>query len=155
MEVSRIGVLGHEIVEPTAGADSTAITEEGATPWIFSRRGLIAALGIAAAAATSVAPAHAQQDFPNVQTMAAGGFQGFEEYVGPVDFLAPAGTPQPVLDKLGQALQASVRNPATQEKLRALGAVVVGSTPEQYAKWLKEDQARWAKLVKDADVKAQ
>ena len=94
-------------------------------------------------------------DFPAVPTMAEAGFPGFEEYVGPVGFLAPAGTPEPVLAKLGAAIRASLAKPATQEKLRGLGAVVVASTPAEYRKWLKDDHDRWAKLIKDAGVKAE
>ena len=94
-------------------------------------------------------------DFPNVPTMAEAGFPGFEEYVGPVGFLAPAGTPEPVLAKLSAAIRASLARPATQDKLRALGAVVVGSTPAEYRAWLKQDHDRWAQLIKDANVKAE
>jgi tripartite-type tricarboxylate transporter receptor subunit TctC len=94
-------------------------------------------------------------DFPAVPTMAEAGFPGFEDYVGPVGFLAPAGTPAPVLAKLGGAIRASLAKPAMQEKLRGLGAVVVGSTPAEYADWLKQDHARWAQLIKDAGVKGE
>lgn len=93
-------------------------------------------------------------DFPNVPTMAEAGFPGFEEYVGPVGFLAPASTPQPVQDKLSSAIRASLAKPATQERLRALGAVVVGSTPAEYRSWLKQDHDRWAQLIKAANVTA-
>ena len=86
-------------------------------------------------------------------TLAEAGFPGFEAYVGPVGFLAPAGTPEPVLAKLGTAIRASLVKPAIQEKLRGLGAVVVASTPGEYRTWLKEDHDRWAKLIKDAGVK--
>jgi len=92
-------------------------------------------------------------DFPGVQTTAEAGFPGFEDYVGPVGFLAPAGTPEPVLGKLSNAIRASIAKPAVQEKLRALGAVVVGSTAAEYRSWLKQDHDRWAQLIKDANVK--
>jgi tripartite-type tricarboxylate transporter receptor subunit TctC len=88
-----------------------------------------------------------------VQTTAEAGFPGFEDYVGPVGFLAPAGTPEPVLGKLSNAIRASIAKPAVQEKLRALGAVVVGSTAAEYRSWLKQDHDRWAQLIKDANVK--
>ena len=91
-------------------------------------------------------------DFPGVATMAEGGFPGFEDYVGPVGFLAPAGTPEAVLGKLSAAMRASVAKPAIQDKLRALGAVVVGSTAAEYRSWLKQDYDRWAQLIKAAKV---
>lgn len=93
-------------------------------------------------------------DYPGVPTMAQSGFPGFEDYVGPVGFLAPAGTPQPVLDKLSTAIRASISKPATQERLRALGAVVVGSTPAEYQAWLKGDAERWGELIRTAKVRS-
>jgi len=94
-------------------------------------------------------------DYPGVPTMAEAGFPGFEDYVGPVGFLAPSGTPEPALSKLSTAIRASLAKPAVQEKLRALGGVVVASSPAEYRAWLRDDYSRWAKLIKDADVKAE
>ena len=94
-------------------------------------------------------------DYPGVPTMADAGFPGFEDYVGPVGFLAPAGTPEAALAKLSGAIRASLAKPATQERLRGLGAVVVGSSPAEYRAWLKGDHDRWAQLIKDAGVKAE
>ena len=94
-------------------------------------------------------------DFPGVPTMAEAGFPGFEEYIGPVGFLAPANTPAPVLSKLSNAIRATLAKPAIQEKLRGLGAVVVGSSPDEYRDWLRKDHERWAQLIKDAGVTAE
>ena len=94
-------------------------------------------------------------DFPNVPTMAEAGYPGFEDYVGPVGFMAPAGTPAAVIDKLSTAIRASLAKPATRERLRALGAVVVGSGPDEYRALLKQDRERWAQLIKTANVKAE
>ena len=94
-------------------------------------------------------------DYPSVPTMAESGFPGFEEYVGPVGFLAPAGTPPAALNRLNSAIQASLAKPATQDRLKGLGAVVVGLGPDDYRNWLKKDSERWAQLIKDAGVKAE
>lgn len=94
-------------------------------------------------------------DFPNVPTMAEAGFAGFEAYVGPVGFLAPAGTPAPVVQKLGTAIRAALTKPEVREKLRGLGAVVVGSSPEEYRDWLRGDAQRWAQLIKTAQIKSE
>ena len=94
-------------------------------------------------------------DFPGVPTMAEAGFPGFEDYIGPVGFLAPAGTPAPVVAKLSSAIRATLARPAIQDKLRGLGAVVVGSSPDEYRDWLKKDYERWAQLIKDAAVTAE
>ncbi len=94
-------------------------------------------------------------DFPAVPTMAEANFPGFEDYIGPVGFLAPAHTPAPVLNKLATAIRASLAKPAVQDKLRGLGAVVVGNSPDEYREWLKKDHDRWAQLIKEAGVKAE
>ena len=92
-------------------------------------------------------------DFPEVPTMAESGFPGFEAYVGPVGFLAPAGTPPTAVDKLSAAIRGALAQPAVRDRLRGLGGIVVGSTPGEYRDWLKGDAQRWAELIKTAKIK--
>lgn len=92
-------------------------------------------------------------DYPTVPTMAEAGFPGFEQYIGPVGFLAPAHTPEPVIAKLSNAIRAALAKPEVREKLRGLGAVVVGSTPAEYREWLKGDAQRWKQLITSANIK--
>ena len=101
----------------------------------------------------AVTTAKRDPDFPQVPTMAEAGFPGFEEYVGPVGFLAPAGTPPAILDKLDKTIGAALAKPALQARLRGLGAVVMHLGPTEYRDWLKQDNARWAKLIRDASIK--
>jgi len=103
----------------------------------------------------AVTTAKRYPDTPSVPTMAESGFPGFEEYVGPVGFVAPAGTPQVALDKLANAIRSTLTKPAIDQKLRQLGGIVVASTPADYRNWLKDDHARWAQLIKAANIKDQ
>lgn len=100
-----------------------------------------------------VTTAKRDPDYPDAPTMAEAGFPGFEAYVGPVGFLAPGGTPAPVVEKLSSAIRTALAKPDVRERLRGLGAVVVGSTPAEYREWLKGDAQRWGQLVKDANLK--
>jgi tripartite-type tricarboxylate transporter receptor subunit TctC len=59
-----------------------------------------------------------------------------------------AGTPRPVVDKLHAELAKIVNSPSMQEKLASDGAEPVGSTPEQFARFTREEMARWSKVVK-------
>ena len=101
----------------------------------------------------AVTTAKRHPDTPHVPTTAEAGFPGFEDYVGPVGFMAPAGTPAPVLDKLANAIRDAIKKPAIQQRLQQLGAVPVASTPQEYREWLKKDHARWSQLIKLAQIK--
>lgn len=94
-------------------------------------------------------------DYPDTPTMAEAGFPGFEAYVGPVGFLAPGGTPAPIVEKLGGAIRAALAKPEVRERLRGLGAEVVSSTPSEYRAWLRGDAQRWSQLVKAANLKGE
>jgi len=63
--------------------------------------------------------------------------------------VAPAGTPQPVVDKISGVIDAFEKEPATIEKFRALGAVPVGGPAERLAKHLKAEQARYGDVLKN------
>lgn len=93
-------------------------------------------------------------DFPGVPTMAESGFPGFEETAPWVGMLAPAGTPQPIVDILQREMTKSVAKPETQERLKALGAIVVANTPPQFRDFLVKDWDRWERVIKAAGVKA-
>lgn len=92
-------------------------------------------------------------DFPAVPTMAESGYPGFEEYSPGVGYLAPAGTPAAIINKLADAMRASLARPETRERMRALGANSVGSTPAEFAAWLQQDYERWARVIKAAGVR--
>jgi tripartite-type tricarboxylate transporter receptor subunit TctC len=94
-------------------------------------------------------------DFPTTPTMAELGYPGFEDYTPGIVFLAPAGTPQSIINKLSESIRASVSRPETREKLRGLGAVAAGLTPAETVTWMQMDYDRWARLIKAAGVKAE
>ena len=68
---------------------------------------------------------------------------------------APKGTPQPVLTRLNQALQAALKDPQFLEKQQGLGAVVVAdqrAQPEQHRQFVQSEIDRWTPVIKDAGV---
>jgi tripartite-type tricarboxylate transporter receptor subunit TctC len=70
---------------------------------------------------------------------------------------APAGTPKPIIDKLNKAVQAVLADPQTAETWRKVGIEVypkAGQTPAATDAYLKSEIARWAKVIKDNDIKA-
>ena len=87
-----------------------------------------------------------------VPTLAESGFPGFD-MVSWQALVAPANTPKPVIDKLNAEVVRVLRTPEMKEKMIGLGTEVVANTPEQFAQYLREETAKWSKIVKDAGIK--
>jgi len=68
---------------------------------------------------------------------------------------APAGTPKEIIAKLNSELSAILKSPEIQEKSAAVGAVIIGGTPEQFADYLKSEIAKFTRVVKEAKISAQ
>lgn len=95
-------------------------------------------------------------DYPGVPTMAQAGFPGFEQYTQGLGIVAPAKTPPAVVNRLNQAVRASLGKPETKDKFKELGAIVEGgSTPAEFQAFLQKDAERWARVIKAAGVKAE
>lgn len=103
----------------------------------------------------AVTTAARHPDYPDTPTTAEQGLKGFEEYTQGIGILAPAGTPADVVAKLNKALNESLKRPATAEKLRQLGAIVVGGAPEDFRNWLAKDAERWDRVIRAANVKVE
>ncbi len=88
---------------------------------------------------------------PDVPTMAESGFGSFEA-VAWFGMLAPAGTPQPIVDRLNKEIVAILNTPDIKEKLASLGATVVGDKPEEFGKFMSAEIAKWAPVVKRAQI---
>ena len=69
--------------------------------------------------------------------------------------VAPAGTPEPVIDKLNQALNAILREPAVKKQLAEQGVDVLGGTPQQYGEYIKSELGRWQGVVKQSGAKVE
>lgn len=89
---------------------------------------------------------------PEVPTVAESGVPGFEA-VSWGGVMAPAGTPKPVIDRLHDELIKILEMPDASETLQSLGAEIVGSTPEEFAAYLKSEIDKWSKVAREANVK--
>ena len=67
---------------------------------------------------------------------------------------APAGTPQPVIEKLNAAVVQALKTPELRDKLLALGDEAVGGSPEALAALVQSDLAKWPPIIREAGVKA-
>jgi tripartite-type tricarboxylate transporter receptor subunit TctC len=68
---------------------------------------------------------------------------------------APAGTPKELIAKLNSELNQILKLPDIQERSAAVGAVIIGGTPEQFGEYLKSEIAKFARVVKEAKISAQ
>lgn len=67
--------------------------------------------------------------------------------------VAAAGTPPAIVAKLHAATVEALKSPDVKEKLAAQGATLVGNTPEEFAAFIKSEIEKWAKVVKEANIK--
>ena len=90
---------------------------------------------------------------PEVGTVAEQGYPGFEtsQWYG---LNAPAGTPEPIIRRLAMEAAKAAKGPKVAEIFAADDAEGIGSTPAEYAAFIKKEQARWSKVVRTANIRA-
>jgi len=92
------------------------------------------------------------ETLPDLPTVAEAGVPGYEA-VGWFGLLAPAATPKEVVFKLNRDFVAVMANKDLRRRASDLGADLVGDTPDEFARFIRDDQAKWAKLMRDVGIK--
>jgi tripartite-type tricarboxylate transporter receptor subunit TctC len=106
--------------------------------------GAVRPLGVTAAVRSPV--------LPSVPTIAEAALRGYDIAVW-WGFLGPAGLPAAVTTKLATDCAEAVQVPSVRAKLLQLGAVPIGSTPEVFAKLVRDDYEKWGPIIKAAGIK--
>jgi tripartite-type tricarboxylate transporter receptor subunit TctC len=90
---------------------------------------------------------------PDVATVAEQGYAGFEtsQWYG---LNAPAKTPPAIIKRLADEAAKAAKSPGVLERFKADDAEAIGSTPEEYGKYIAAEQARWKEVIQKANVKA-
>ena len=109
------------------------------------RAGKMKALAVSTAQRSALAP--------DVPTVAEAGVPGYELAVW-FGVLAPAGTPRDIIGRLNTEIVKVLNSPDIKDRFAKQGVEVRTSTPEQFSEFLKSEVARWAKVIKDAGIKA-
>jgi tripartite-type tricarboxylate transporter receptor subunit TctC len=91
---------------------------------------------------------------PNTPTVQESGLKDYEVQ-GWYGLLAPAGTPNAEVSVLNKAVADTLADPEFAKTVEALGYIPSPSTPAGFMDYIKEEMARWSKVVKDADIKLQ
>jgi len=110
------------------------------------KAGRIRALAITSARRSALAP--------ELPTVAESGFPGFE-VVGWFGWLAPARTPAEIIVRLNREIVRILKLPEMQERLLALGADPVGSTPDAFAAFIRSEHDKWARVIRHAGMRAE
>lgn len=99
----------------------------------------------------AVGSADRSRVLPNVPTLSESGYKGFEtsQWYG---IIVPAGTPQPIIDKLQREIAKTLKSKEDSKKMLEDGAILVGDTPAQFSAFIKAEQIRWAKVIEKAKI---
>lgn len=160
------GTLSHlelELLKTTAGVDMAHIPYKGssnamtdllagnvnvffdsvASSMPFVKKGQLRALAV-------VSPTRLPMS-PDIPTFAEAGLPGFEARNW-FAIVAPAGTPKEIVQVLNAHIARAVASPDMIQKMAMQGAILEASSPEQLTALMKGDLAKWAKVVKAADI---
>ena len=162
---SNAVVLPMELFNAIAGIKTTHIPDKGSAPMLNDLIG--GQINLAMAAAVSALPhirtarlrALAVGDskrsviLPELPTMAEAGVPGYQAVIWS-GMLAPANTPDSIIERLYRETAALVLSAEFKERLVQLGSDAVGSTPGQWGQFIKLEIDKWEKIAKLAGVKA-
>jgi len=156
--------LSGEVFRLMTGADLTHVPYKGSAPAIQDVMGgqvpmsfetvTVALPQIKAGKVKAVAVTSARRSaqLPDVPTLAEAGVPGFDVSSWQALYL-PAGTPPAIVAKLNAEVQKIVAQPEVKARMESLGLEYAPNTPAQFTEFQKAEQARWAKVIKDGNVK--
>jgi tripartite-type tricarboxylate transporter receptor subunit TctC len=101
-----------------------------------------------------IASSHRSKLMPDTPTIAEMGLPGYEGILW-IAVMAPAGTPQAIVDKLAAASAKAARAPDIAERLQRDGVEPVGGTPTELAALIARELPQWRELAKAANIKLQ
>jgi tripartite-type tricarboxylate transporter receptor subunit TctC len=137
---------GGQAVGDVVGGQIPLVYTAIASAQQYVKSGRLKALGVSGAKRSS--------SLPDVPTFIENGLDGFvvDSWVG---IFAPAKTPRAVVDRLQRELAAILATPEVRERYAVLGIEPVGNTSEQFAEQIRADLAKWEKVVKQANIRAE
>jgi tripartite-type tricarboxylate transporter receptor subunit TctC len=153
--------LSGELFKSMAGIDIRHVPFKGSAPAITAMLGghvnidfdnlpsSIETIRSGKLRALAVTTAQRSPALPDVPTIAEAGLPGYDaaSWFG---ILAPAGTPPAIIKRLNDEIVAILKSPSTKDALDKQGAVAYPETPEHFAAFIKDETAKWAKVVKDS-----
>jgi tripartite-type tricarboxylate transporter receptor subunit TctC len=96
-------------------------------------------------------------ELPNVPSLEAQGFPGFDQKNLPFWYglLVPAGTPRAVIDRLNGEVLKVLKDPEASQRMRAARIFPIGGTPEEFGRMMREGYAAWGRVIRETGVKGE
>jgi tripartite-type tricarboxylate transporter receptor subunit TctC len=104
--------------------------------------------------ALAVTGAKRQSALPDVPTISEAGFAG-ADFITWNGVHTRAGTPKAIVDRLNAELNRILKFPDVHERMLGLGLDAAGGTPEAFAAFVRQDIARWSRVIKEANVRVE
>lgn len=159
-----IGHLGGEMLKAQLGLDMVHVPYKGSAPVLADLMGNQIPMALEAMIPTgaqvkagkvralAIFSKERSPLLPDVPTLAEAGYPA-DEVAATFGLMLPAGTPPAVVTKLHDAAIRALNAPATRKQLEEMGYQIVGDTPQQFEAFLREQTARWTKIVKDNHIR--
>jgi len=103
--------------------------------------------------ALAVTTAKRSQSVPELPTVAESGVPGYEAMPW-LGLVAPAGTPQPIVDRLHREVAKVLEEPDIKERLKGWGLDIIGYSPTEFASFIRRDVEQWSRVITNARIKA-
>jgi tripartite-type tricarboxylate transporter receptor subunit TctC len=155
--------LAGELLKMQSGADFTPIPYQGTAPALNAMLGgqvqfvfnevTTAQPQVQGGKARALAVAYRSRSplMPDVPTMAEAGYPGFE-VTSWYAMVVKTGTPKAIVDRLAHEIHAIMQSPEMKKRYEPLGALTVGSTPEELGALIRSEKDRWTPVVKQAGI---
>ena len=154
-----------ELLKAQAGVEITHVTYKGSAPAIIDLRGgqidvffdnapsILPHIKAGAVRALATTGAKRSKQLPNVPTMQEAGYPGFviQPWWG---VLAPAKTPPAIVAKLNEAFNGALRDPSVIKRFEEVDLDPAGGTPDQLHALIVSETAKWGKLARSRNIKA-
>lgn len=145
VQMMHVPYKGASEAAPATAAGNVSLTFGGqGAGWPLVANGNVKGLGLTGAKRSI--------EHPDMPTIAEAGVPGYEiaDWVG---MLAPAGTPQPIVDKLNAEVQKALADPETQRKFSLQGLEPAGTTAKDFTAYIEAEQKKWGEVAKRDNIR--
>lgn len=160
-----VGTASHlaaELFKSQAGVDAVGVAYKGTQPMLAAILGgeinymldLTGSLSYVRAGklrALAVTSNRRLKSFPDIPTVAESGLPGYEAITW-YGFVVRAGTPPETVDLISREINEAIKSPDAYARITSQGLEVLGSTPQEFERYIRDEASKWAKVVHEAHI---